>query len=411
MKLKNVLKIISISIVVILIIIISSINYAAGNCAFSAGGVFDGIDTTQEVLKAKDYYASMGYSSYYTNDPTFSVLNGYFKNGTRRLESDIVFLSGHGDEYGKAIFLKNTGVNFGPTTGNYVGLDSVVWNRVNLITYAACRTAFDPEEDYSNIAVVTYRKGAATVVGWRHDLDPSAHSKWLNRYNAKLAAGGSIGDAINYANSFNDYGSTNLQRNVKDLGFYGDWNRTFKKSRSLENIENPNTITVDDNIQFSSNNENINGLVELIRTINSNFDLQNYEMKVYKLTDDGEYYTIDFIHKIDGFNTNLGYNINVEDGKVTYITNNDKELAQTMSINSKLDKKQEQQYNDSAIDKLKQKAVNGELGSTFDENIEILEQNTSYYLDINTGKREYIVSSSYTNMRGEIAVDTCNFEL
>lgn len=88
------------------------------------GANFDGIDTTQETLNAATYYGQMGYHSFYSTEPTFDILNGNFTNGTRRVESDILFISGHGRDDGKRIRVLQTGVVTGSTANGFVGVDN-----------------------------------------------------------------------------------------------------------------------------------------------------------------------------------------------------------------------------------------------------------------------------------------------
>ena len=75
------------------------VTQAAGKMAFSVGtnfGFFQ-IDTSSDATNARDLYAIAGYKSYSSTEPTVSIMKGKFKNGIKRMKSDILFFSGHGN--------------------------------------------------------------------------------------------------------------------------------------------------------------------------------------------------------------------------------------------------------------------------------------------------------------------------
>lgn len=394
MKIKNLIKITIIGIIIVLLLSIGSKSLAAGTCAFSMGAKFDGIDTTDETLKAASYYGQMGYESFYSTEPTYNILNGNFYNGTRRVESDILFISGHGRTDGKRIRVLQTGVVTGSTANGFVGVNNVNWNTTKLVVYAGCLTAKDGEKNH--ITVETYNKGADTTIGWHQSIGASSHTKWLNRFNSKLAMGGSFSGAFNYANSFNDYNDNR----VKDLGVYGNWDYIYKLSRSNEILENPNTSTVTTDIEFTAENQNIDGIIELIKSKNPTFDPDNYELQVMQLNEEDNFFNIDFIRRIDGFTTNLGYNIAVNNGKVVYLTDNDKEIINTRANMIKLNSENERSYLSEASTQALEKAKNTDMGD-----VKIKEQSASYYYDAIEDKKYYQVLSTLVNNDGDVTVE------
>lgn len=394
MKTKNLFKIMTIGAAIFSLLSLGSRSFAAGTCAFSMGANFDGIDTTQETLNAASYYGQMGYHSYYSTQPTFDILNGNFSNGTRRVESDILFISGHGRDDGKRIRVLQTGVVTGSTANGFVGVNNVNWNTTKLVVYAGCLTAKNGENNH--ITVETYRKGADTTLGWHQSIGATSHTKWLNRFNSKIASGGSFSGAFNYASSFNDYNDNR----VKDLGVYGDWNYVYKLSRNNEIVDNPNTIAVTTNVEFTTENQNIEGIIELIKANNPTFNPDNYEVQIFKLNEDDNFFNIDFIRKINGFTTNLGYNIAVNNGKVAYITNNDKEIVETRSAMTKLNSEDEQTHIDRARNQALEKVQNTDMGQ-----VTIKEQSASYYYDCIKDKKYYQVFSTLVNDEGDVTVE------
>lgn len=144
MNIRKIFKIMSIVMLIIMLLAIpASVKvFAAGNCAFSAGYGYGDVNMSDAVKKAATKYGSMGYSSYYaTETANFSVLSGTFANGIKRLESDIVFLTGHGAST-QVSTLSAQGLIKGNNSGvsNYVGTNTVSWNKVKLAIFLACET-------------------------------------------------------------------------------------------------------------------------------------------------------------------------------------------------------------------------------------------------------------------------------
>lgn len=123
---------------------------AAGNHAFSVGtnyGLFD-VNTSSDATNACDLYAIAGYTSNYTTEPTVSIMRGNFQDGTKRIQSDILFFSGHGNTNSVVFNFKNKGGNYKTGVYNsedwtstssgygYVGLKGNMGS-VKLITLAA----------------------------------------------------------------------------------------------------------------------------------------------------------------------------------------------------------------------------------------------------------------------------------
>ena len=97
MKLKNVLKIVTLGTLTISVLSIGSKCFAANHTAFSMGARFDGINTSTDATTAAECYKKMGYRSSYSTSPTYAEFSGS-ANGSKRVESDILFISGHGRE-------------------------------------------------------------------------------------------------------------------------------------------------------------------------------------------------------------------------------------------------------------------------------------------------------------------------
>lgn len=401
MKFKTTFKIVSIAIVTLSILSLGTTVFAAGNCAFSVGANYGSgdIDTSDPALFAYSKYKQMGYSSYYTTEPTFSELNGYFKNGTRRLESDILFLDGHGWRDGHGIAFPNVDVWYGTTEegAKWVGIANMNWNTTKLVVYAGCYTAKAGEDNH--ITVETFRRGAKSALGWHQDVGTISLRQWTNNFNEKIAQGSSFSAAFNYANS-QDYNDNN----VKDLGIYGDWNMTYRSSRSGNTLENPNTIYVTENIEFNEANQNIEGIFQLVESINQNFNKDNYETKIFILNKEDNFYSIDLTRKVDGYLTNSGYVIAINNGKVVSITNNDKDIITPRSIMRTLTNDEKQIYLEDAKTNAITEAKNGEFGSLFKDEVNITKQTSNYYYNVETNTKYFRVLSTIENANGVVCV-------
>ena len=406
MKSKYAKRIIIIAICILLMISLQGKVFAAGNCAFSVGAKYNDLNTEPETLKALAYYRQMGYNSYYTTEPTFDELNGYFKIGTRRLESDILFFSGHGFDDGSGMVFPNTAVWTRPTSQSTkaVGIDDFNWNTTKLVIYGGCVTALPNNSNH--ISIATYRKGAKTVLGWHQSLDPDSHRDWLNRFNAKLVEGASFSSAFNYASSF-----SYSDPRVNDLGIYGDWNMTYKQSRSGSTLENPNTIKISNEIEFNQKNQNIMGIIQEIRSINPNFNEDDYKVEIFTLNKEAEFYNIEFEREIDGYKTELGYHVCVNNGKVVSITNNDKNIITGRSGMDKLTSQEEEKCLEEARRNAIEDAKKGKLGEVFKKQVEVIKQVPSYYYDVNTGNKYYRVFSTVKNEDRAVDVSTSKKEI
>lgn len=399
MKLKNISKIMILVLFIMFLLFLGSKSLAANGTAFSMGALFDGIDTRPETLHASRCYTSMGYNSSYSTSPTYDLLIGS-ANGSKRLESDILFISGHGREDGKRIRVLNTGVITGSTSNGFVGVNNINWNTTKLVVYAACLTAKTGENNH--ISLETYRKGADTVLGWHQEIGATSHTKWLNRFNSHLASGNSFSSSFQYASSFNDYSDNR----VKDLGVYGDWNTTYS-TKKTDVMENTNTITVTEDIEFTKENQNIEGIKELVKSINPNFNEDDYKLDIFNLNEKDNFFTIDFIHRINGFTTDLGYNIAVSNGKVTSITDNDADIPIAMDDMQKLSGEEETISLKNARNEAIKNAKNNDiskLSTSGDENINITEQSSDYYYDINTNKKYYRILTTTVDEEGYVNV-------
>lgn len=322
------------------IVLMNPNNVNAKMVAYSIGTDYGtgNINTSTDAINACEaYYSSGKYSSYYTTKPTYSYISGNNPNTNKpRLESDIVFLSGHGN-YDRMVFnYLNKGGNY--ATGVYMGTSQTLngyklagiknYNMSNagLVIYAGCLTGL---EGVTNIAEVTYTSGATTTMGWRHSIEAVSHTEWLKRFNTKLGEGLSVWNAVDYANKF-DYNDND----VKDISIYGnmDYVITSGAKAHYTAFDSESLKEKDLNIAFDDDKEIESLINEYIKNnINSEFDSSNYKVEKHS-TLGFSYYDYKFIH--NSYITNSTYTFKVDNSakKIVKYIDNTIDLSKIPSI-------------------------------------------------------------------------------
>ncbi len=402
MKSKKIFILIILVSIIVLSLLKSSV-LAAGNCAFSAGMGEKGY-MIPHVKKAASTYASMGYNSYYaTESATFDVLRGSFANGVKRLESDIVFLTGHGSSYSLSV-TDSSGVAVGFSTDKYVGTEDVNWRNVKMAIFLACNTG----NGENNLAHKVFEKSGWTTItmGWKQYIEQGSAADWINNFNSKLSTGATVDESLSYANGkqYDDW-------RVKDISFFGTGSTILKKQSTMlassNNIDETNCIRVLEKQFYYDGTESTNqNLYDAIKSINNLFEGEKYEIFSYKIKEDGSYYTVDLIYKDEEYYTNSCYTLIVEDQFVTQIYDNTyKNIKTAQTVNSKESQSKVNIAKDLARNELLQEE-NLDCMLNIKNNtkkIEIREQEARLYKDLETNK---IYVQVFTTFGYEGNVDT-----
>src|SRR5699024_11000780 len=136
-----------------------------------------------------------------------------------------------------------------------------------------------------------------------------------------------------------------------------------------------------------------NEIISLIKSKDSLFKIEDYEVRINELNKEQNLYIIDFIRKIGNFYTDLGYVVTVKDGKVTTLTNNNREILPTISktlSNNTISSENLNSYKKIAIINLMQKSFKDfSLGAFRNKDIIVKEQLGQLYFDVNTNKPYY----------------------
>lgn len=365
--------------------------FAASGYAFSMGTNFgnNNIDTTRDANYVNNLLGNMGYTTYKTTAPTYSIISGKFSSGRKRLESDILFLAGHanssamywnylskGGDYAQA--LTNTDVGLCDRNWTYTGIGMYDMSKVDFAFFAGCETA----KGAGNITEYAKNRGAKTTLGWTVSVNDADAYAWEQKFFTKLKSGATINSAVNYANSFT-YNTTT----VKNTKLYGSTGSTIN-STSFEtmNAKENNLKEININEKLDSRTALKNQVSNIIKSnVNNDFSTDDFIVESAE-TNEGTIY--DYYLKINGIKTNVGYTVFTSNNTVTKVIDNmkGKDINSLKSSSySKLSIKK------SSVNKeeLKNKALESIDPNYSTDTLELYDDFMLY--DVETGKTYYMV--------------------
>ena len=303
--------------------------HAYSGYAYSMGGEFH---SGQDVISAADYWRMCGYTSYYTNNPTYSYMSS-----ANRLNSDILYFSAHGNQYG-VYFQNNLSLTTGTNNGvDRVGIDSYSLTNTRLVIYDACLTA----SGTSNLCTATINRGADAVIGWQESIEVNDALKWEKRFQEYCLRGYKVHLAMDYADSFSDY---NYNYEIKSHLIYGNWTQVIKRTtasnvdvlseetvcRELEST--PNRIIDIEEIACDINNIKYSEIETAISNNIVDFEPSNYTITVTPTNSEKTSYVVDYTLNVEGFSTSNGYTLIFKENKANVIYNNSIENANNTAI-------------------------------------------------------------------------------
>lgn len=407
MKLKkNILT----SIILLAVFMLSPVGVlAAGNQALLVGRNYgsNNIDTTIDVTNARNGLGALAFNYQANTNPTISWMKG--SNGsTKRMESDILYFSGHGNSSLMHFYDSNhtSGYDFYITTGSNsstnVGLSSYNMSNVKLAVFAGCQTA----SGTSNITKSAQTKGAKKSIGWIPSIGASSHTAWLKNFWSKAGKEFLLSSAVSYADSF-----TYSDSGVKSHNQYGNWNQPLKTA-SLNN-ETMSNIIIDNrnnSVSIDVTNYNESQILESIGTwikenLDDKFDIANYAVEK-TVQQDRTIFDLKLIINNE-ITTKLGYTIFVSDEKITNIfdnMNNKKGNEISNQVNSILQNKISIQSSRRVID-----LANRDIDYN---SFEIITQDSYKYFDDNNNKVYQVVRTELKNKNdGTFHVDEYKVEI
>ena len=301
--------------------------------AYSIGGEFHSGD---DVIDASNNWTLCGYNSSYNINPTAGCLN------QNNLSSTVVYFSSHGSQH-RIKLLNNVYLTDGlvslPTNG--VAINSVNIYNPKLYIYDACLTASDEDGTGKNLCTQTLAQGVECVIGWRVSIGATDARNWQERFQGKLVQGYTVLQAANYANSF----SYNNNTTIKDWRIFGN-DSVIINSYAAAGVQRTNPV--DDclnTINYDIDTKNIETIEDEIVSEIESFGSYTYEKTVTYTNDTYNNYVIDYVCKFNGYNTDNGYTLIVENSKALCISKHMQELpindsrkpcVPTNSVNSRL---------------------------------------------------------------------------
>lgn len=315
---KKKIKIIVIAIVIFSILSSNSLfaNAQAGY-AYAFGGEFFLPEDYyyDDIRQAADYAALMGYRSYYNGLLTYSYVN------SSKLNSDIIYFSCHGSPDG--LFFYNSGLQIMRDQGNStdtINLSNWTLNNTKLMIADACSAA----QAYPNICCTAWEQGADCVLGWITIISTESIN-WLRRFYAYLERGKTIQQAIDYADSFNDYSSGS---HLKNHYAYGDTSQILQKNSKSGVLEttDPRAHTIP-TVKFDNNSKDYTALAKALQAEFPDFCLDQYQVTISDTSKGGQDFVVDFNRTVNGCWTPTGYTMIFKNGETNVVFDNTSSYA------------------------------------------------------------------------------------
>lgn len=313
---KKKIKVLVITVIVFSMLSANSlfVNAQAGY-AYAFGGEFFLPDEYydyyyDDIRQAADYASLMGYRSYYNGLLTYSYLN------SSRLNSDIIYFSCHGSADG--LFFYNSGLQIMRNQGNStdtINLSNWSLSNTKLMIADACSAA----AGYPNICFTAWDQGANCALGWTTMISTESID-WLKRFYAYLERGKTIQQAIDYADSFNDY---SVEAHLKSHYAYGDTSQILKKSSKSDVTEETDTrLHTIPTLRFEADDKNYAMLEKVLQNEFPDFDLSQYKISVSDTSKGGKNFIIDFNRIVNGCWAPIGYTMIFKNGECNAIYDN-----------------------------------------------------------------------------------------
>lgn len=302
------------------------------------------IDTTSEILYAREKYSLFGYISDYSLEPTYNVITGKNSNGIPRMASPIQIYSGHGSPISMSFDYKGkydnhykymSGIHFKRDFTSELGerfatLKASDMQNVKLIIFAGCSTADNVD---NNITHRAYYLGAKTSIGWRMTTKVLSHNMWLKRFNDAVCNNYCIQDALDIANSY-----LYPDNEVKLYKVYGDKYQFLNISPNRKSL---NTKVY--NSRGKVKNFVKKDIYQCILEVDEKFNVNEY--RETKIENDG--LTIyEFNKLVKGSKTLEGYVVTVRNGNIL-VTKSDEKL--NFGINDRNTIKKDSKYKNNII--------------------------------------------------------------
>lgn len=255
----------------------------------------NGINTIKDLEEPYSIFKAKFDSVKYENTSASHALD-IDERSISRLNSEIVFFSGHGYKDGSGIVFKE---------GNIKNNMEFNLNRTKVAMWAACHSA--KSNNYLNISFAEYavKRGVKSSIGFKESINESSSRTFTNRFFEKLAIGNSVAEAAKY-------GADGLLwpwDSAKDYVIFGD--SSLKVTTPTPSISTFSHLTTSDYINV------LNGIKQ---NDFMKFDLSDNSYRYFEL--------------INGYITNSYVDIDYENNDILNIIDQRKPYNKILSINS-----------------------------------------------------------------------------
>lgn len=265
----------------------------------------------EDVIATAERWKNAGYSTTYNINPTVNSLN------FDALNSEVVYFSAHGTQHG--IYLLNNvlltdGFTHDTSQHDAVYISDHSITNAKLYIYDACETASNVLPTNMNLCTATIDAGADCVIGWTPDIHDVDSLAWQARFQSKLIEGFSVKAAADYANTFSYYSNESIK----------SW-RIFGNEDLVVNQDKTVSTNVDESLKNTSiqyQTHNINALKSVLSTQYADFSLNSANVTITYTNSEQTNYVIDYYYLHNGYTTESGYSLIVNNGVITHIRDN-----------------------------------------------------------------------------------------
>lgn len=231
--------------------------------------------------------------------------------------------------------------------------------------------------------------GAECVIGWTESINSIDAKTWQSRFQSHLIQGYSVLNSAYYADdaiyfdasamrSWQIFGNPNVTVNATLP--------TFSYRTSTQSLSD--NVAEKLNIAYPIHDES--RLQNILKTYFASYQEQSFITKISNNLFDPSHYIVDYIYTHNGYVTNLGYTVHVQNGYIISITEHKSEfLGQTASLQS--------QQNIEITKEMLQEAYAKATSEVLELNncYQIINQKGTAYYDCVTNQYFYVVISHY----------------
>lgn len=264
----------------------------------------DDISTVSDSDTPKSWLASMGYAVGVHQNKSVSYTNEMIAETFTRLNSEVMFFSGHGAA-GRVVFLKENGrKDYLHDTSD----EFTVMSNTKVVVWAACESALDPDGNGQRVSIAdrSVVLGAQSAIGWDCTTNVTASRKWTDQFFTCLGHTMTVEAAAASAGSV----------------FLWPWDGSYA---GWKVCGNGNIVVANSNVNYKKTSAKASQKTVWISSYELEAFLNNCEYEAYELKGLGtRYYKM-----IDGCLTNEFYNV-YNDGKIekTSVSITEEEIQQ-----------------------------------------------------------------------------------